>query len=252
MPLPKDDILGAPVSVATLDEMADRVISLAADRHAGYVCVVNVHLVVEARRDPDVMAALHGAVEATSDGMPLVWELRRRGHEVTRVYGPDLTLAVCARAERAGLPVAFYGGSPAAAAALERAIAARFPQLRMSEVISPPMLPADPPFDPAAAERVAATGAPLVFVGLGCPKQELWMARHSAAIPAVLVGVGAAFDFIAGAKPQAPAWMRRSGLEWLFRLASEPRRLWRRYLVTNSVFAWAWLRERLGAARRSG
>jgi N-acetylglucosaminyldiphosphoundecaprenol N-acetyl-beta-D-mannosaminyltransferase len=146
-------------------------------------------------------------------------------------------IGLCEAAAAEGLPVYFYGGDQALMAALVDALRRRLPALRIAGAEAAPLLPRQPEPDQATIERIRGSGARLVFVGLGCPKQEFWMQAHRAHLDAVLVGVGQAFGIAAGIVPEAPAWMRRSGLEWLFRLASEPRRLWRRYLVTNTLFA---------------
>jgi N-acetylglucosaminyldiphosphoundecaprenol N-acetyl-beta-D-mannosaminyltransferase len=145
-------------------------------------------------------------------------------------------IRLCEAAAAHGLPVYFYGGDQASMARLVDALRERVPTLPVAGSEVPPMLPRQPDFEPATAERIRRSGARLVFVGLGCPKQEFWMQAHRAHLDAVMVGVGQAFGIAAGTVPEAPAWMRRSGLEWLFRLASEPRRLWRRYLITNTFF----------------
>jgi N-acetylglucosaminyldiphosphoundecaprenol N-acetyl-beta-D-mannosaminyltransferase len=176
--------------------------------------------------------------------MPLVWQLRRHGFaQVQQVRGPDLTLALCEQAAAAGLPVYFYGGDPGLMAELQATLRARIPALRIAGAEAAPALPRQPAADPALVERIRASGARLVFVGLGCPKQEFWMHAHRPHLDAVLVGVGQAFGIIAGHVQEAPGWVRRAGLEWLFRLLSEPRRLWRRYLVTNTLFGIFVLRE---------
>jgi N-acetylglucosaminyldiphosphoundecaprenol N-acetyl-beta-D-mannosaminyltransferase len=178
------------------------------------------------------------------DGMPLVWMLRALGIPgATRVYGPDLTLAVCEHAERRGVPVGFYGGAPDVLDALVERLSTRFPQLRIAFVHSPPFTLDTPRIDPASADAIRDSGIGVLFVGLGCPKQERFMAAHREQLPCALVGVGAAFDFLAGCKRQAPAWLQRLGLEWAFRLVCEPGRLWRRYLVHNPRFAVRALRQ---------
>ena len=250
-PFPRAQVLGAPVSASDPERMARRIIDRCLARQGGYVCVANVHMVAEARRSQDLMRAMDDAVEVTSDGMPLVWELRRKGfREAQRVYGPTLMADLCALAEASDVPVVFFGSTPSTLDALRARLEERFPRLRVVDWVAPPALPPNPPFDAEVVRRLNESGAALIFVGLGCPKQELWMANHAGDLKALLVGVGAAFDFLAGLKPMAPAWMQRIGLEWMFRLLCEPRRLWRRYLVTNTLFMAAWLKERLGGETR--
>jgi N-acetylglucosaminyldiphosphoundecaprenol N-acetyl-beta-D-mannosaminyltransferase len=167
----------------------------------------------------------------TPDGMAIVWLLRLMGHRnVQRVYGPDLMLAACERSLETGWKHFFYGGGPDVAQDLRRRLEERFPSLAIAGTYTPPFRPLTPDEDRAVIEQIRASGADIVWVGISTPKQERWMAEHVGKVGApVLIGVGAAFDFLSGHKPQAPRWMQRSGLEWLFRLCTEPRRLWRRY-----------------------
>ncbi len=209
-----------------------------AREEAAYVCVAGVHGVMEAQRDPHLRRVFNQAGLVTPDGMPLVWLSRLHGHPaVRRVYGPDLLLAACQRSLTAGWKHYFYGGAPGVAELLIERLCRRFPGLAIAGHATPPFRPLSPAEDQEAVERINASGADIVWVGLGAPKQEFWMAAHLGRIAApVMIGVGAAFDFHAGMKRQAPLWMQRSGLEWLFRLASEPTRLWRRYLLNNPAF----------------
>ncbi len=204
----------------------------------GYVCHANVHGVMEARHDAALRAAYARADLIVADGMPLVWVGRLRGqHAVHRVYGPDFMLLLTERAAARGYRVFFYGGVPGVAKTLADRLAVRFPGLRVVGVESPPFRPLTAEEDSAMVARINGTGADIVWVGLGCPKQERWMAEHRAALTApVLLGVGAAFDFHAGRVGQCPRWLMAVGLEWLFRLMTEPRRLWRRYLLYNPLF----------------
>lgn len=239
-------VIGAPVAACRFEAAVERVMAAAREGRGGYVCVANVHMATEARRAPALLEAMENALLCVSDGMPLVWELRRQGYAAERVAGPDLMAALCARAADEGLPVYLYGGDAETLARLKARLRARFPALIVAGAESPPLLPARPGADPKAAARIRESGARLVFVALGCPKQELWMAANAPAIPAVLIGVGAAFGFLAGTLRRAPRGMQRAGLEWLYRLITEPRRLWRRYLVTNSRYAADLVRARLG------
>jgi N-acetylglucosaminyldiphosphoundecaprenol N-acetyl-beta-D-mannosaminyltransferase len=194
-------------------------------------------MVMEAFDDPTFRGIVNAADRVTPDGVPLVAALRRLGIPgAQRVYGPTLMPQVCARAEAQRLRVGFYGGTPEVLAAMSRALLARFPQLDIAFAFAPPFRPLTPAEDATVTQAIRAAGVQILFVGLGCPKQERWMAAHRDSLRCPMLGVGAAFDFIAGAKRQAPAWMQRIGLEWLFRLATEPRRLWRRYLIGNPRF----------------
>jgi N-acetylglucosaminyldiphosphoundecaprenol N-acetyl-beta-D-mannosaminyltransferase len=195
-------------------------------------------MVMEAFDSDRFCGVVNGADLVAPDGMPLVWILRGLGVKgQQRVYGPDLTLRVCEAAAREGVPVGFYGGKPETLAALVRNLANKFPSLQVVYAGSPPFRSLTTEEDLRTLREVTACGARILFVGLGCPKQERWMAEHRGRVPAVMLGVGAAFDFIGGLKLQAPRWMQDNGLEWLFRLMTEPRRLWRRYLLGNMRFA---------------
>ena len=241
-------VLAADIAVSNMDEVTDLIILTAAAAFPSYVCISNVHMVVMAKNDERLKAAMTGSMLNTSDGMPLVWELKRQGFgEAERVSGPDLMMELCDRAQTEQLPVYFYGGFPDGVSTIRRRLVDRFPNLVVAGIESPPMLPAKPGLDTEVAARITDSGARIVFVGLGCPKQELWMHAYSPHIPAVLIGVGAAFDFLAGTVKRAPFWMQKAGLEWFYRLCSEPRRLWKRYLVTNSLFVWYWLLERFSS-----
>lgn len=241
----KGNVTGVPVTVGNLESVAAKIKETSLENAGGYVCIANVHQITEARRDPQLKEVMENASIVTSDGMPLVWSLRRQGHrDAERVAGPDLTLRLCEVAESDEIPVYFYGGSPESVKKLKESLNKRFPNLNLSGCESPPMLPEKPPVDMEVVKRIRSSGAKIVFVGLGCPKQDFWMAAYSSHLHAVLIGVGAAFDFLSGAAPRAPLWMQRTGLEWLFRLVTEPRRLWKRYLITNTLFLWYYFRDR--------
>jgi N-acetylglucosaminyldiphosphoundecaprenol N-acetyl-beta-D-mannosaminyltransferase len=223
-------------AVAWPDAMA-RVLDLARRRQAGYVCLCNVHSVVTGWRDPAFRAVIDGAALATPDGAPVAWAMRHLGAPgQPRVNGPDLMWRLCAEAEREGLSIYLFGGQESTLDRLRAELARAFPALRVAGALSPPFRALSEAETEAMLAGIAASGAALVFVAFGCPKQEIWMARHHDRVPAPMLGVGAAFDYHAGSLARAPAWMREHGLEWLHRLASEPGRLWRRYLVTNSLF----------------
>lgn len=241
-------LFGVPVMAGTPDAATRTIIDHAAGGK-GVVCVANVDMVTRAVTDTKLARVMRCAFAVVTDGMPLVWALRRRGMPAAqRVYGPSLMLGLCAAAASREMGIYLYGGSPAELEGLQSTLLQRFPTLIISGAESPPLLPADPPADPGLAQRINSSGARLVFVGLGCPKQEYWMANHADATDAVLIGVGLAFAQIAGLKRSAPAWMRHNGLEWLFRLIQEPRRLWRRYLVGNSKFLWLLAKDMVKAA----
>lgn len=230
-------VIGLPVTVASIDAVAERIVQRASTRTAASVCVANVDMFTRARVDRGLRAIIEDALYVVADGMPLVWMLRVRGHaKAQRVYGPDLMHALCRHAAEQGVSIYLYGGSAIESASLQRILKNEFPLLKIAGSETPPLLPARPEVDLATVARIEAAGAGLVFVGLGCPKQEYWMRAYAPHLRAVTVGVGLAFAQIAGLVPRAPRWMQRSGLEWMFRLAHEPRRLWRRYLVGNARF----------------
>ena len=241
------DILGVRVDAQTLDDAVERIADWIARGDAAYVCVTGVHGVVECQDDPSLRRIHNDAGMVTADGMPLVWLGRRRvadGTAVERVYGPDLMDAAFTRSERAGWRHFFLGTTDETLARLRRRMAQRHPGAMVVGALSPPFRDLTPDEDAAITAAVVAARPDIVWVGMSTPRQERWMAAHVGRIPgAVLVGVGAAFDFHAGTKPQAPPWMQRLGLEWLFRLAHEPGRLKRRYLRNNPRFAWLVLRQ---------
>jgi N-acetylglucosaminyldiphosphoundecaprenol N-acetyl-beta-D-mannosaminyltransferase len=217
----------------------------------GYITAAAVNLVMSAHEDPETMAAVQSATLAVPDGQPLVWALHALGHaSATRVYGPDLMANFCARAAVAGTPMYLYGGRhDEARELLERRLRERFPGLNLVGGNSPPFRELSAEEDERAIAHINASGADVVWVGTGQPKQEKWMAEMRSRLePSLLVGVGAAFDFHAGLVSQAPPWMQRNGLEWTYRLSREPRRLWRRYWRYNprfvAAFARQYLRER--------
>lgn len=237
-------VLGSPIDRITLEQAVARMAGWAAAAESRTVCICNVHSVVTATHEATLRSALAGADLATPDGAPVAWLMRRQGASgQPRVSGPDLMPAYLAHAAAVGEPVFLYGSTPETLTLLQQRLRARWPALRVAGAIAPPFRPATPEEDAADVAAINASGARTVWVSLGCPKQERWMAAHRGAVKAVMVGVGAAFDFHAGTTQRAPTWMQRAGLEWLHRLASEPRRLWRRYLVTNSLFLWLLARQ---------
>ena len=239
------DVLGVQVSAVTMDRTLDMLDHWITAGIQTYVCVTGVHGVMESRRDEQLRQIHNAAGLVTPDGMPLVWWARWCGWSRTeRVYGPDLLLACCQRSYTAGYRHFFYGGQEGVADLLARRLSRRFPWLAIAGTYAPPFRPLTTQEDDDIVARINDAGADIVWVGLSTPKQEYWMAQHVGRLDApVLIGVGAAFDFHAGLKIQAPRWIQRSGLEWAFRLATEPRRLWRRYLMNNPAFVALTLRE---------
>lgn len=231
------------------DQAITRIAEWARIRESRYVCMCNVHSVVSAMADPEVRDALNNADMATPDGAPVAWAVRRIEQIAQeRISGPDLMWKVMLQAQAQGLSVFFYGSTPTTLGALRNVVERQFPGLAVVGDYSPPFRPMTASEDADVVERINGSGANIVFVGLGCPKQELWMAAHRQRVDAVMLGVGAAFDYHAGTIKRAPLIWQRHGLEWLYRLRMEPRRLLRRYMVTNSVFivgfSWQLLRKR--------
>jgi N-acetylglucosaminyldiphosphoundecaprenol N-acetyl-beta-D-mannosaminyltransferase len=230
-------ILGMRIDATSYEAATSQIITWAKANDSCYVCAANVHMVMEAFDDHDFRQVINSAALVTPDGMPLVWGLRQMGvRGATRVYGPTLTLHVCRAAADNDVPIALYGGSEHSLSSFTNFLNDSFPGIRVVCGIAPPFRPLTVEEDDAFTRQIAASGARILFVGIGCPKQERWMAEHAAKIPVVMLGVGAAFDFHSGRVRQAPAAMQRMGLEWLYRLIKEPRRLWKRYLKHNPRF----------------
>ena len=234
---PSVDVLGTRVDATTLSDAADLVARWALNGESRSVAVATVNNVMEGYDHPDYRSAMRRSDLVTPDGMPLVWALRWLSAPVAeRVAGADLTPVILRKAVTSGIPVAFYGGAPEVLERLTSRAEAAFPGLRVAFAWSPPFRSLSEEEEARVVDDIRASGARIVFVGLGCPKQELWMDRMRGRLPAVMVGVGAAFDFLVGNKRRAPRILQRAGLEWAFRLASEPRRLWRRYVFQNPRF----------------
>ena len=237
LPIASRQILGTRVDGTNYAGAVRAITTWAQAGESRYVCVSTVHMVMEGYDAPAYREIVNHADLVTSDGMPLVWGLRLLGvRHAERVYGPDLTPLLCAKAAALGIPVGFYGSSPEVLSAMTENLRSASPGLDIVFQHSPPFRELS---DQEIADEISAirsSGARIVFVGLGCPKQERWMHARRDELPAVLVGVGAAFDYVGKTKAQAPAFMQAHGLEWLFRMVTEPRRLWRRYLYHNPRF----------------
>ena len=235
---PRVDVLGVQVSATTMAGAVALIARWIRDGARRYVCVTGVHGVMESQRDPDLRDIHNRSGLTTTDGVPLVWACHHAGVAgAERVYGPDLVLAVAERAAAEGWRSYFYGGHAGVGEEVAAELAARYPGFVACGSWSPPFRPLTDAEEDAVARRINESGADIVWVGLSTPKQERWMAALRDRLDApVLIGVGAAFDIHAGRLRQAPAWMQRRGLEWAFRVAVEPRRLWRRYAVNNPSF----------------
>ncbi|WER47336.1 WecB/TagA/CpsF family glycosyltransferase [Cupriavidus sp. WKF15] len=236
-PLLGSRVLGSFINAVSWDEAIAVIHRWAGKRESRYVCICNVHSVVTARSNGEFSKVIKEADMCTPDGAPIAWMLRRLGFPAQeRISGPDLMLRYCAHAERIGESIFLYGGRMETLLLLEQRLNEDFPALRIAGLHSPPFRNLTEDEDRQVVEKINNSGAGTVWVGLGCPKQERWMAEHRGTIKAVMIGVGAAFDYHAGTLRRAPIWMQRNGLEWLHRLCSEPSRLWKRYLLTNTLF----------------
>ncbi|HXE64413.1 MAG TPA: WecB/TagA/CpsF family glycosyltransferase [Bryobacteraceae bacterium] len=230
-------LLGTAVAVITHDQAIDRILVLAAARRPAFVCFATAHMLVEAGQDQALRAVYNRADIITPDGRPVAWGLRLMGHHDTPcVSGPNLVPRLLRTAASCGVAVGFYGGRPETLHLMTEALRKQFPALRITYAFSPPFRP----MTEAETEQVCAdirdSGARLLFVGLGSPKQEFWMGEHSASLPCVLLGVGAVFEFLSGEKKLPPEWVQNLGLTWLARLCQEPRRLLRRNLAYSPRF----------------
>ncbi|MBC7226450.1 MAG: WecB/TagA/CpsF family glycosyltransferase [Thermoflexales bacterium] len=248
---PRVNILGVGISAINMEMALTVIEGWIERREPHYVCVTGVHGVMESQRDEGLRRIHNQAGLVTPDGMPLVWLSRLKGYRhVDRVYGPDLMLALCEHSVSRGYRHFFYGGAEGVPEQLSEVLQKRFPGLQVVGTYSPPFRPLTPEEDEAVVQVINKANPDIIWVGLSTPKQERWMAEHRARLNApVLIGVGAAFDFLTGRKPQAPRWMQRAGLEWLFRLLTEPRRLWRRYLINNPLFVALVVLEAMGVRK---
>jgi N-acetylglucosaminyldiphosphoundecaprenol N-acetyl-beta-D-mannosaminyltransferase len=231
-------VLQAPLDALGFDEAVQRILSWARRRESRHVCFVNVHATVTAGRDKAFAHALLTSDLNLPDGAPVAWMMRRLAWpQQPRISGPDVMESLCEEAARQSLHIFLLGGTPDTLALLQTSLQQRWPSLRLAGALSPPFRALTDTERHQTAQAINDSGAHIVFVGLGCPKQELWMDAQHSRINAVMLGVGAAFDFHAGTLRRAPLWMRRVGLEWLHRLVQEPRRLVWRYVSTGSQFA---------------
>ncbi|WP_303311002.1 WecB/TagA/CpsF family glycosyltransferase [Hymenobacter sp. BT730] len=237
--LPKQLVLDTWISTGTTEQFVDSILALATRRASEYVCFANVHMVVEAHRHPQFRLIVNQAALVAPDGSPVAASVRWfGGGPQPRVAGMDLLPQLLEAAARQGKSVFFYGTTPAVLAAIATRAERELPTLRIAGMLAPPFRPLTPAEDEADVATINASDADLVFVALGCPRQERWMAAHKGRVPACMLGVGQAFMVYAGLERRLPPWARRLWLEWAYRLWLEPRRLWRRYLTTNTRFVY--------------
>lgn len=243
-PVRRTRVISLNVSLGNYAHLQDWVIEAARHRESRSVCFANVHMVVEARRNAAIAQAVNSADWVAPDGVPLLWAMRGLyGLRQERIAGMDAISSLLQKAAEAGISAFFYGSTPDVLDEIRRICAREFPSLQIAGMVSPPFRPMTPAEETDVIDEITASGAGLVFVALGCPKQELWMARMRGRIPAVLLGIGGALPVLAGQQTRAPRWMQKIGTEWLFRLMQEPRRLFKRYTVTNSLYIYYFVRQ---------
>lgn len=237
-PVPRANVLGVGVSAVHLHQATRLLLNAIAANERGYITVTGVHGVMEAQRDPELMRIFNSAWMVTPDGMPMTWVGRLQGHRhMARVYGPDLMLQIMASTRDGGVRHFLYGGNEGVAETLKRALGERFPGVCICGTYTPPFRPLNEAEIRELSSMISRVKPHILWVGLSTPKQERFMASMNGRLDVnFMIGVGAAFDMHSGTVPQAPLWMQGAGLEWLFRLCQEPRRLWRRYLLNNPLF----------------
>lgn len=247
--MPRLKMLNMHVSIGKYLDFNDAIMAIAQGRRSNYICVANVHMLVEANRNVHFADIVNGAEIVTPDGKPLTWALNLlHGMKQERVAGMDLLPDLIRSAEEMSVPVFFYGGTPMLLAATEKFLHGNYGELKIAGMYSPPFRDLTMHEEIEIADRINRSGARLVFVVLGCPKQEKWMGRMKGRIHATMIGVGGALPVFIGEQKRAPIWMQKNGLEWFYRMSREPRRLFKRYAITNSIFCWmllkAWLDQR--------
>lgn len=243
----RQSVLGMKVDITNSNTVLAQVQTWSLDLIGRYICVSNVHMCMETFDNIDYLKVVNGADLIVPDGRPIVWAQHILGcKKAEQVRGADLTLSICEEAGKLGIPIGFYGATSELLEQLKSVLNKRYPELKIEYSFSPPFRALTKEEDIAHIEAINASGVKILFVGLGCPKQENWMSDHKDQLSCVMLGVGAAFDFIAGNKKHAPQWMQKIGLEWLFRLGTEPRRLWRRYLKHNPRFILYFFMQLLG------
>ncbi|NMF60573.1 WecB/TagA/CpsF family glycosyltransferase [Pseudanabaena yagii] len=242
--IPSQNLIVTPVSILSFDEQINLMIDWANKSLSKMVCVANVHMLVEAWQNSPFADVLKDADLVTPDGMPLVWMMKMLGHQkAQRVAGMDIFQAVCKQAQTNQISIFLLGSETYVLDKISQRLQTEFPDLKVAGTESPPFRPLSNTADMDMVQIVNASGAKILFVALGCPKQELWMAQHRDKIQAVMIGVGGVFPVYAGVLKETPKFMQVSGLEWVFRLSQEPRRLWKRYATTIPIFIWLMIKQ---------
>lgn len=245
-------VIGCPVTALPFDAQISLMLTWAKQHLSKTVCVANVHMLVEAYRNPGFAAVLHNSDLVTPDGMPLVWMLRCLGvQNQDRIAGMDILLSLCAQAPTQGVRLFFLGSQDVILDRMKQRLVREFPNLNIAGIEPLPFRPLTPEEDEILIQRINESGAGIVLVALGCPKQETWIAQHRDRIHAVMIGLGGAFPVYAGVHKRAPRMMRSAGLEWLYRLIQEPRRLWSRYFDTIPIFVWLAIKQLLSPSQDS-
>jgi N-acetylglucosaminyldiphosphoundecaprenol N-acetyl-beta-D-mannosaminyltransferase len=242
--IPTLTLISTPICILSFDEQIDLMITWAKNCQSKIVCVANVHMLIEAWQDANFASILKQANLVTPDGLPLVWMLKSIGSNSSeRVAGLDIFLAICDRAAQAQISIFLLGSKPEILEKICHRLKQEFPLLKIAGMEAPPFAPLETSPDMKMVHTINTSGAGIVFVALGCPKQELWMAQHREQIQSVKIGIGGVFSVYAGELKQTPKFIQKTGFEWLFRLIQEPRRLWKRYIYTIPVFIWLALKQ---------
>jgi N-acetylglucosaminyldiphosphoundecaprenol N-acetyl-beta-D-mannosaminyltransferase len=248
--LPTQEVLDFPITALRFEEQMQTIVNWAIARESRTVCVANVHMLMEAHWNPEFATVVKNADVVTPDGMPLVWMMRLMGaRSQDRVAGMDILQELCKLAQIQNLSVYFLGSQTEILSRMRKRLEQEFPKLKIAAMEPLPFRPLTETEDAALSQRINATGAGLVFVSLGCPKQEKWMAEHRGKIQAVMIGLGGVFPVYAGIHKRAPRIVRELGFEWLYRWIQEPRRLWGRYLKTIPPFIWLATKQILSSNR---
>ena len=247
----RENILGVEVSAIHMQQAIQQIIAWVEQHVSAYVCVTPAHAVMDCVANPEIKRIYNQSGMTTPDGMAIVWLLKLAGHkQVSRVYGPDLLQTLCGKSIAKPLRHYFLGGAPGVAAEMVKRLKENNPALQVAGIDAPPFRELSPAEEEQMIDKIQQSAPDILWVGLGSPRQEQWMAAQTSRMNMVMIGVGAAFDFLSGNKPQAPRWVRRMGMEWFYRLLSEPGRLWRRY-IQYPRFVWLVLLQKLGLRKFS-
>jgi len=245
----RESIIGTYVHAVTIDHATKLLEQWSHQKRTGYICPATVYLVMTAYSEPEYREIVNGSMLTIPDGMPLVWFLKLRGHQPTRVHGPDLMLQVCRRSPGNGLRHYLLGGAEGQAEEVAQALEEQFPGIEIVGCTSTPRDRWSSAADAAVVAEIHSSGANIVWAGMGTPWQDEWAAQYASELSAPVVGMGSAFDFISGRVAWAPSWIQKTGFQWLYRFLLEPRRLWRRYLLNNPLFVILALAQLIGLKR---